>query len=154
MDINSPIKRRRTRDDRRRAAHACDRCRRLKERCDGGIPCTRCTQLRRHCEFKLHFASPAPIRSPEVNVQELIERVTYLEKILQHKVNGISLDVDSLRRMARALDEDEHRKRAANQEDEDPIEEVCTIDPVEDTTTHYSGQFSYWNFSMRVKRHI
>lgn len=72
-------------------------------------------------------------------MQELLERVTYLEIILQHKVNGIALDVDSLRRMARALDEHEQSKiRAANplRDDEDPIEdEVCTIDPIEDTTT-------------------
>ncbi|KAL4819943.1 fungal-specific transcription factor domain-containing protein [Aspergillus spinulosporus] len=162
--VNAPVKRRRTREDRRRTARACDRCRRLKERCEGGIPCSRCMHLRRTCEFKRlssvdHDHSPVPVQStapllPEVNVQELLERVMYMERILKHKFEGIDLDLDSLRRMARALDEHEQNNSSAPP-DEDSIEdEVCTIDPVEDTTTHYSGEFSYWNFSMRVKRHI
>jgi hypothetical protein len=76
-----------------------------------------------------------------VNVQELLERVMYMEKILKHKVEGIDLDLDSLRRMATALDEHERRNRRdlatpVPPDDDDPIEEeLCTIDPVEDTTT-------------------
>ncbi|KAL4756352.1 transcription factor domain-containing protein [Aspergillus foveolatus] len=159
--VNAPVKRRRTREDRRRTARACDRCRRLKERCEGGIPCSRCMHLRRTCEFKRlssvdHDQSPVQVKStaPEVNVHELLERVLYMERILKHKFEGIDLDLDSLRRMARAIDEHEQNNSSAPP-DEDSIEdEVCTIDPVEDTTTHYSGEFSYWNFSMRVKRHI
>ncbi|KAL4794090.1 fungal-specific transcription factor domain-containing protein [Aspergillus venezuelensis] len=145
-------KRRRTREDRRRTARACDRCRRLKERCEGGFPCLRCIHLGRHCE------SPS-IPIPETNIPELLERVSYMENILKHKFEGIALDVDSLRRMSRALDQhDQTTDHPATPlpAEEDPIEEeVCTIDPVEDTTTQdYSGEFSYWNFSMRVKRHI
>ncbi|KAL2829422.1 fungal-specific transcription factor domain-containing protein [Aspergillus cavernicola] len=160
MDTNTPpVKRRRTREDRRRTARACDRCRRLKERCEGGIPCTRCIHLRRHCEFNRLLSQPQtpPVTSPyipplEVDVREILERVMYMEKILKHKVDGIDLDLDSLRRMASALD---NSRQDTIPPEEDPIEEeVCTIDPVEDTTTHYSGEFSYWNFSMRVKRHI
>ncbi|KAL4780068.1 fungal-specific transcription factor domain-containing protein [Aspergillus varians] len=161
MDVNAPgtVRQRRTREDRRRTARACDHCRRLKERCEGGIPCTRCTHLRRQCEFKRHLPPPVePISPAEVNVRELLERTMYMEKILKYKVEGISLDIDNLRRMARALDDHEQSKNGPASSplaDEDPIEEeVCTIDPVEDTTTHYSGEFSYWNFSMRVKRHI
>ncbi|OLN86629.1 Thiamine repressible genes regulatory protein thi1-like protein 1 [Colletotrichum chlorophyti] len=37
--------------ERKRAVRACDGCRRLKEKCDGGVPCRRCTRLRRQCEF-------------------------------------------------------------------------------------------------------
>ncbi|RDW92696.1 transcription factor domain-containing protein [Aspergillus mulundensis] len=169
MDTSEPVtvKRRRTREDRRRTARACDRCRRLKERCEGGIPCSRCMHLHRTCEFKRllsvvdHDRAPGPLptestapSSPDANVPELLERVMYMENILKHKFDGIDLDIDSLRRMSRALDEYEQNSTLAPP-DEDPIEEeVCTIDPVEDTTTHYSGEFSYWNFSMRVKRHI
>jgi hypothetical protein len=62
-----------------------------------------------------------------------------MEKILKHKVEGIDLDLDSLRRMARALDEHEQsirRPATPVPPDDDPIEEeLCTIDPVEDTTT-------------------
>ncbi|KAL2851192.1 fungal-specific transcription factor domain-containing protein [Aspergillus pseudoustus] len=167
MEISPPVtvRRRRTRDDRRRTARACDRCRRLKEKCEGGIPCLRCSHLRHLCEFRrLIPAQTEPplaeaLRQPErVNVQELLERVTYMEKILKHKVAGIDIDLDSLRRMARALDEHERSRERPTTPvppDDSPIEEeFCTIDPVEDTTTHYSGEFSYWNFSMRVKRHI
>ncbi|KAL6237499.1 hypothetical protein BDW75DRAFT_238286 [Aspergillus navahoensis] len=163
--LNMQVRPRRRREDRRRTARACDRCRRLKERCEGGIPCSRCMHLRRTCEFKrlssvnhdhssvsVQYTTPPSL--PDVNVHELLERVMYMEKILKHKFEGIDLDLDSLRRMARALDEHEQNNSSAPP-DEDPIEdEVCTIDPVEDTTTHYSGEFSYWNFSMRIKRHI
>ncbi|KAL4926207.1 transcription factor domain-containing protein [Aspergillus undulatus] len=170
MDSHPAVKRRRTREDRRRTARACDRCRRLKERCEGGFPCTRCVHLGRHCEFKplssqtrdtdhLLFPMNSPTKSvPELNVPELLERATYMENILKHKFEGIALDVESLRRMSRALDQhaqDADRPATPLPMDEDPIEEeVCTIDPVEDTTTHFSGEFSYWNFSMRLKRHI
>lgn len=30
----------------------CDECRRLKEKCEGGIPCRRCAHFRRPCESK------------------------------------------------------------------------------------------------------
>jgi hypothetical protein len=38
-------------EDRKRAARACDGCRRLKEKCEGGVPCIRCTRTGRNCEF-------------------------------------------------------------------------------------------------------
>ncbi|KAL4937001.1 fungal-specific transcription factor domain-containing protein [Aspergillus oleicola] len=168
------IKRRRTREDRKRTARAnrCDRCRKLKERCEGGFPCLRCIHLGRNCEFKRmpqlpqdeqnDVLPPVPesscMKAPEVNVPELLERVACMENILKHKFDGIALDVDSLRRMSRALDQHDQNNGHPTTPlpaEGDPIEdEVCTIDPVEDTTTHYSGEFSYWNFSMRVKRHI
>ncbi|KAB2110679.1 hypothetical protein AG0111_0g711 [Alternaria gaisen] len=33
-------------------------------------------------------------------------------------------------------------------------DEDCTIDRVDGTTVHYSGEFSHWNFSMHIKRNI
>lgn len=30
----------------------CDECRRVKEKCEGGIPCNRCAHFQRPCEFK------------------------------------------------------------------------------------------------------
>ncbi|KAK4570101.1 hypothetical protein LTR86_003071 [Recurvomyces mirabilis] len=33
-------------------------------------------------------------------------------------------------------------------------DEGCTIDNVDGTIAHYSGEFSHWNFSMHVKRNI
>jgi hypothetical protein len=30
----------------------CDECRRVKEKCEGGVPCNRCAHFQRPCEFK------------------------------------------------------------------------------------------------------
>lgn len=46
------LKRRRVADNARvRSAKACQRCRRLKEKCDGRQPCQRCLRSGRDCEF-------------------------------------------------------------------------------------------------------
>ncbi|KAK8036368.1 hypothetical protein PG991_001505 [Apiospora marii] len=37
---------------------------------------------------------------------------------------------------------------------ESPLDEVCTIDVINDDVAHYSGELSHWNFSMRIKRNI
>ncbi|RAQ76622.1 fungal specific transcription factor [Aspergillus flavus] len=154
--------------DKKRAARACDECRRLKEKCEGGIPCSRCSHFRRSCEFKnrvsrvREFRAYVPrTRSPAVraDVRELAERSTYMERILRHTMQGISLDTDTLSQMANALASNQEHPREPPLEPEEvdglPIDdEACTIDPVEDTTTHYSGEFSYWNFSMRIKHQI
>ncbi|KAL5332404.1 fungal-specific transcription factor domain-containing protein [Aspergillus crustosus] len=148
------VKKRRTREDRRRTARACDRCWRLKERCEGGIPCTRCIHLSRQCEFKRLDSQPRTSDQAQVNVHELLERVMYMETILKHKVKGIVFDLDHLRRTARALAEDENQDENEHEQDvpqpslppeEDPIEEeVYSIDPVEDTTTHSFQVSNYW----------
>lgn len=56
-------KRRRVADSVRvRAARACQRCRRLKEKCDGRHPCQRCSRSGRSCEFApvaAGFTAPA-----------------------------------------------------------------------------------------------
>lgn len=61
----------------------------------------------------------------------------YMEKILKHKFDDIALDLDNLRRVSRALEEDQNNNAPSSlPPGEDPIEEeVCTIDPVEGTTT-------------------
>ncbi|KAF7594752.1 hypothetical protein BBP40_008459 [Aspergillus hancockii] len=61
--------------------------------------------------------------------------------------------------MAAALTADPHAGRVIVTEPEyvdgpSIDDEVCTMDPVGDTTTHFSGEFSYWNFSMRIKHQI
>ncbi|KAE8363812.1 fungal-specific transcription factor domain-containing protein [Aspergillus caelatus] len=82
-----------------------------------------------------------------------------MERILKHTIQGISLDTDNLSHMANALASNQEHPRELPMEPEgvDGLsidDEACTIDPVEDTTTHYSGEFSYWNFSMRIKHQI
>lgn len=42
-------------------------------------------------------------------------------------------------------------------EDEDDLnieDESIEIRPVDQNVTHYSGEFSYWNFSMKIKKHV
>ncbi|RDW77704.1 hypothetical protein BP6252_05757 [Coleophoma cylindrospora] len=149
-------------DERRRAVRACDACRRVKEKCEGGVPCRRCTHFRRACKFD---TQPSPrdagvasrsSRGPNTYPRDLLDRSQYMERILRHKFPSISLETESLRHMAESLDgEDSATVNTGEDEDDFGIDdEICTIDPVEDTTIHYSGEFSYWNFSMRLKRQI
>ncbi|OJJ66414.1 hypothetical protein ASPBRDRAFT_59818 [Aspergillus brasiliensis CBS 101740] len=147
----------------RRSARACDECRRLKEKCEGGIPCRRCAHFRRPCEskalasrardFRVYVPRSRPAKS---EVQELLDRCRYMEQILKHTIEDIALDTKSLARLANSL---ATSKGSAQTEVTSPAglaleEEDCTIDPVGDTTTHFSGEFSYWNFSMRIKQRI
>lgn len=101
-----------------------------------------------------------------------------MERILKCVVDGISLDTKSLAKLAESLEANGDTRRVAS----DPkdveglavVDEACTMDPVGDTTTRsyfyqslflfsiwflliwadFSGEFSYWNFSMRIKHHI
>lgn len=154
-------------EERKRATRACDECRRLKEKCEGGIPCSRCSHFHRLCEFKSRaqrvreFRPYVPSR-PQVargDVRGLVQRSRYMERILRHTVQGISLDTSSLSKLADALttSKDTHRATSPVAEEADSPsidDEACTLDPVGDTTTHFSGEFSYWNFSMRIKHQI
>ncbi|KFY19485.1 hypothetical protein V493_07940 [Pseudogymnoascus sp. VKM F-4281 (FW-2241)] len=90
----------------------------------------------------------------------LHDRARYMERILKHEIRGISLDTESLRVRAEAITGEGNRREgsagATDSSCDDELvigDETCTIDPVDgDTATHYSGEFSYWNFSMRIKR--
>ncbi|GFF62902.1 hypothetical protein IFM61392_06174 [Aspergillus lentulus] len=100
-------------------------------------------------------ACAADIASARDAFLELQERAMYMERILKHAFKGIALDTKSLKQMALSIDETDKETQPETDEAELAMEEEeCTIDPVEDTVTHFSGEFSYWNFSMRVKRQI
>ncbi|KAK0384263.1 hypothetical protein NLU13_8351 [Sarocladium strictum] len=161
-----PKQRRIDERDRKRAARACNGCRRLKEKCDGGIPCRRCVRLRRHCEFQSpgresdalprHSAnSRPPTRRQDA---ESAERIGHLERLLKHYAGDVNLDLDNLRDLAGTVDKDtvpESRPEPpASQSSEylDAEEEKFTVQPVGNNITHYSGEFSHWNFSMRIKQ--
>ncbi|KAF7133779.1 hypothetical protein CNMCM5793_005133 [Aspergillus hiratsukae] len=147
------LKRRKVPDERKRTARACDQCRRWKEKCEGGIPCRKCSHLGRPCRVRgVPVSQDISTRDALVELQE---RAMYMERILKHAFKGIALDTKSLRQMAMALsDETEKEMQETDEVELTMEEEECTIDPVEDTVTHFSGEFSYWNFSMRVKRQI
>ncbi|KAJ5947458.1 hypothetical protein N7466_000473 [Penicillium verhagenii] len=146
-------------DHRKRAARACDECRRLKEKCEGGAPCRRCSHYQRQCEFKGLMARTREFRTyvprerlGKSDLQEHFERSKYMERILKRVVEGIRLDTKSLAKLADTLDADASEPKEVEELVID--DEACTMEPVGDTVTHFSGEFSYWNFSMRVKDHI
>jgi hypothetical protein len=91
------------------------------------------------------------------NTAKLIERMAYMERILERKLGGISLDTNSLSRLANAVaesedDEAEHAVASSHEETQLAIEdEVCTIVPVEDTTTR---SFFSFPFPWRLRRRL
>lgn len=96
----------------------------------------------------------------DAGIDDLSSRVRYLEGILKAKSPSVALDTDSLRRK---YDELQSPRRSTSNvqseapEDEDDInieDENIEIRPVDHNVTHYSGEFSYWNFSMKLKKHV
>lgn len=125
------VKRRRVADNARvRSAKACQRCRRLKEKCDGRQPCQRCLRSGRDCEFapaggpvsavvsKASNPSPPTTRNrhpptsgaalassgePSLVAAESArseERTKCLERLVQHLLGDVPMDLNNLRRMA------------------------------------------------------
>ncbi|KOC14801.1 hypothetical protein AFLA70_103g002891 [Aspergillus flavus AF70] len=81
---------------------------------------------------------------------ELLERVTYLERIVKRELGDISLDLATLRSLAEGEDRTPLPTPA-----ESPVADVRrSIEPLENNITHYSGKFSHWNFSMKIKEWI
>lgn len=126
-------KRRRVADSVRvRAARACQRCRRLKEKCDGRHPCQRCSRSGRSCEFtpvtagftdqtSSYSTKQRASHAPTASVRSIggsssvagddsrsEERVKCLENLVQHLLGNVPMDLSNLRRMS-----DKVRQRAA-----------------------------------------
>ncbi|KAJ9642774.1 hypothetical protein H2204_002422 [Knufia peltigerae] len=101
------------------------------------------------------------IEASEVSVDEVLERSKYMERILKHRLPHLEFSTRNLRDEAQALDptsvvRHSDADQAVNQDDGDvEIEdERATLDPITENVAHYSGEFSYWNFSMRIKKHV
>ncbi|KIV91208.1 hypothetical protein, variant [Exophiala mesophila] len=82
-----------------------------------------------------------------------------MEQILRSKFPELDLDIDSLQRAAESLGNNSSTKTADSEPDGDgqPVlaDDDLEIRPVEGgNIIHYSGEFSYWNFSQRIKRHV
>jgi len=156
-------------EERQRAVRACDECRRLKEKCEDGTPCRRCRHLRRPCRYNV---APAAVdkRGPGLpdSLGELMDRMRYMEFIVKHQFPNLAMDTVSLQRMCDSLssptpprDQNEIISESIEpsgnvqvSDSPDIGDEDCTIDRVDGTTVHYSGEFSHWNFSMHIKRNI
>lgn len=119
-------KRRRVADNARvRSAKACQRCRRLKEKCDGQQPCQRCSRSGRVCEFApagmsgmasstadasssitargLGAHPGASVNEPgysSADSKRLEERTKCLEQLVHHLLGDVPMDLNNLRRMA------------------------------------------------------
>ncbi|KAI3400359.1 hypothetical protein diail_3376 [Diaporthe ilicicola] len=180
-------KRRRVADSVRvRAARACQRCRRLKEKCDGRHPCQRCSRSGRSCEFTPVTAGftaqtgsyPTKQRSSHAHASSVKsigesstgggddgrseERVKCLESLVQHLLGNVPMDLSNLRRMS-----DKVRQRAApaSEDGDERLEpeylddltledENFTVKTLSQSIAHYSGEFSHWNFSQKLRRRL
>ncbi|KAL2818764.1 hypothetical protein BDW59DRAFT_175008 [Aspergillus cavernicola] len=162
-------------ENRKRAVRACDGCRRVKEKCEGGVPCRRCLRYRRQCVFTHPDHAEKIARSSSVSLLDQTaargwhgmlesERIRCMERILQHYVPNISFDIQSLRKTAEELTS---KHRGSDSEggpsitlDTEDLEDLAiddedfTIKALPDNTTQYSGEFSYLNFSMKIRKKI
>ncbi|KAI4941563.1 hypothetical protein J4E91_010739 [Alternaria rosae] len=91
-----------------------------------------------------------------------------MEFIIKHHFPNLALDIVSLQRTCDSLSSPtpprdqnaivpesiELSVNAQVSDSPDIGDEDCTIDRVDGTTVHYSGEFSHWNFSMHIKRNI
>ncbi|KAJ6160676.1 hypothetical protein N7470_004072 [Penicillium chermesinum] len=154
-------------ENRKRAVRA------VKEKCEGGVPCRRCLRYRRQCNFT-HIEPGEKRRSTSVSLLERAaslnrheiaeaERIHCMEQIISHYVPNATFDIQSLRRIAEDL-KSKHRDsmsdaqstRVDNNELEDLAldDEDFTIKALPDNSTQYSGEFSYLNFSMKIRSKI
>ncbi|KAI4924478.1 hypothetical protein J4E85_007593 [Alternaria conjuncta] len=97
-----------------------------------------------------------------------MDRMRCMEFIIKHHFPNLALDIVSLQRTCDSLSSPtpprdqnaivpESIELSANAQVSDSPDigdEDCTIDRVDGTTVHYSGEFSHWNFSMHIKRNI
>lgn len=154
---------------RQRAAVACKSCRRLKEKCDGQVPCSRCSRYNRLCEPADAASRPAssshngPSKSHAERASPSHERVQHLEYIARHFLGDVTLTDDALSKIVAKLESESdgtHRKPTDDPETPTLEEERFSVQNVSANTTsgssiwHYSGEFSHWNFSMRLKSYV
>lgn len=102
---------------------------------------------------------PAYTYMNEANSHSEEDRVHYMERILHYHLPHLPLDVASLRTAADQLQSQRHRgsSGSVDVEDLDDLtidDEEFVIKPMPDDTTQYSGEFSYLNFSMKIRRKI
>lgn len=216
-------KRRRVADSARvRAVRACQRCRRLKEKCDGRQPCQRCYRSGRDCEFapvgvaaaaaaaaatakdngsavNAAAAATAAKKAPgqqraiksDFNSREASlavaetarseERTKCLERLVQHLLGDVPLDLNNLRRMADKAgrrsesdnasaitgtdelddltleDENFTVKTLSQSTAREPVPRLATTASCARTDSaalDYSGEFSHWNFSQKLRRRL
>ncbi|KAJ6100226.1 hypothetical protein N7467_001761 [Penicillium canescens] len=149
----NPAKRKR--GEKRRASLACETCRKQKEKCEGGPPCWRCERLGRPCHFQgqeiSNLSTPGVSTIPVVSVpREDTQRVQNLEYIVKHFLGDVPLDQENLGRIA-----DKLQNQATNSTQPESslnVNESFDVHFVSSNMAHYSGEFSHWNFSQKIRR--
>ncbi|KAJ5994536.1 hypothetical protein N7451_010260 [Penicillium sp. IBT 35674x] len=137
---------------RRRTSLACDICRKQKEKCEGGQPCWRCQRLDRKCQFTSQPAPQKPSRSLQEDAnspspQPSDQYLQNLEHIVRHFLGDVSLDEENIARIAANC-------TSENQETEtsEEVHESHHVHFVSSNVAFYSGEFSHWNFSEKLRR--
>ncbi|CAI0643137.1 unnamed protein product, partial [Colletotrichum noveboracense] len=120
----------------------------------------------------------ADINRPRPSHQEdseLRQRMAYMERLLAHYTGQSRLDAETLKTLADSVEKGRAGPEAPGPQPDpdatmDPdigaevevksqssdsfqVDEI-TVQPLENNITHYSGEFSHWNFSMRIKQWI
>ncbi|KAL4924936.1 Zn(II)2Cys6 transcription factor [Aspergillus undulatus] len=170
------------RSTRKRTSLACDTCRRQKEKCEGGPPCWRCQRLGRQCTVRgfthpLQSSRRSPPQEQEQEwcrargyCQESVARVEGLERIVRHFLGDVSLDEESVKRIADRLAEgarfgglggnaegyglEQRQRQRQRQAQGANVDESFDVQFVSKDIAHYSGEFSHWNFSQKLRRRV
>ncbi|KAM0722872.1 hypothetical protein Q7P37_001070 [Cladosporium fusiforme] len=142
-------------DQRQRTVIACDNCRRLKEKCDGGLRCARCQRYGRECERSPSGTKHGQDKALGVTPQ----RLSNLEYIAKHFLGEAALADDTLQSIVGSLETGrEHCERSneqPQQERELAVDKAdYTIKAISPNVAHYSGEFSHWSFSERIRHHV
>ncbi|KAJ5671015.1 hypothetical protein N7507_000142 [Penicillium longicatenatum] len=133
---------------RRRTSLACDICRKQKEKCEGGQPCWRCQRLDRTCQFT---SQPAPQR-PSCSLREDIsspisnQYQQNLEVIVRHFLGDVSLDEENVAQIAAKCTTENKEMETSG------VDESQYMHFVSSNVAFYSGEFSHWNFSEKLRR--
>ncbi|KAJ5645939.1 hypothetical protein N7490_002311 [Penicillium lividum] len=136
---------------RRRTSLACDTCRKQKEKCEGGQPCWRCQRLDRRCEFSPQSGPPKPRHSLHLSPtpKTFNQHQQNLELIVQHFLGDVSLDQENIARIAAKC-----TSETMEIETFDDMNESPHVHFVSSNVAFYSGEFSHWNFSEKLRRTI
>ncbi|KAF0325162.1 putative transcriptional regulatory protein [Colletotrichum asianum] len=122
-----------------------------------------------------HLADINRPRPSQQEDSELRQRMAYMERLLAHYTGQSRLDAETLKTLADSVEKGRTGPEApgplpdpdatmdpdvgaevevkSQSSDSFQVDEI-TVQPLENNITHYSGEFSHWNFSMRIKQWI
>ncbi|EFX02989.1 c6 zinc finger domain containing protein [Grosmannia clavigera kw1407] len=87
------------------------------------------------------------------------ERVQYLEKLVAHLLGDVPTDLNNLRRIHDRISSAQRagsgpRDAVGDLDDVALKDENFTVKTLTQSTAHYSGEFSHWNFSQRLRQRL